>query len=68
MWIEKLIESWGMTASLLMASSSWWRRALGLMLACVALWIIVLMGFTWILFGKKPKPPQPRKDYDRNLH
>jgi len=67
MWIEKLIESWGLTASSLMASSSWWRRALGLVLACVALWCIVVLAAVWVLFGKKPKA-MPRNNNDRNLH
>jgi hypothetical protein len=67
--IEKLIESWGLTASSLMASSSWWRRALGLVLACVALWCIVVLAAVWVLVGKKPKsPPLSSRDTDRRLH
>jgi len=67
MWFEKLIESWGLKASLLMASGSWWRRVLGTLLACAGLWLIVLLATTWVVFGKKPKAPPVNRN-DRNLH
>ncbi len=52
--LERLIEAWGLTASSLMVSASWWRRALGIALGCVALWCLVVLMALWVLIGKKP--------------
>lgn len=51
---EWLLDRLGNRAVTLLRSESWWRRALGLLLTVPVLWMLVVLVFVWIVFGKKP--------------
>jgi hypothetical protein len=51
---EWLLDHFGNVAVKLLRSAAWWRRALGLLLVVPVLWMLVILVFVWIVFGKKP--------------
>lgn len=53
--LEHVITKWGAAAIVNMNADSWWRRALGLLLALSALCVVIFILVLWLVFGKKPR-------------
>jgi len=52
---ERFIEWYGLVAERLMKSGWWMARALGTLMALVAIACVGAAVLLWLLFGKKPR-------------